>query len=57
MKKVVVINENREELEWTVDGAFIFIGRIRPGTEFIKNQLRQMKKSIIVNEKLETNVS
>lgn len=57
VEKVVVTNENREELEWDVDGAFIFLGGMKPGTEFLKDLVEKDEDGyIIVNEKLETSV-
>lgn len=57
VEKVVVVDDKREELEWNVDGVFLYLGGMKPGTDFFKDALlRDEEGYIIVDDHLRTNI-
>ncbi|WP_261179382.1 NAD(P)/FAD-dependent oxidoreductase [Anaerobacillus sp. CMMVII] len=57
LEKIVVLNENHEELEWDIDGLILNVGRMKPETDFLKNSVQRDEEGyIIVDEHLRTNV-
>lgn len=57
VEKVVVVDDNREELEWNVDGVFLYLGGMKPGTDLFKEALlRDEEGYVIVDDHLRTNV-
>ena len=57
VEKIVVIDENRQEVEWNVDGVFLYLGGMKPGTDFISDVIEKDEEGyIIVDEYLRTNV-
>lgn len=57
VEKVIIVNENRDEVEWEIDGVFLYLGGMRPGTDFLMNSVaRDEEGYIIVDDHLRTNI-
>ncbi len=57
VETVVVVNNQRVEEEWNVDGVFLYLGGMKPGTDFLNNAVgRDEEGYIIVDNFLRTNI-
>jgi thioredoxin reductase (NADPH) len=57
VEKVVVVDGNREEHEWNIDGVFLYLAGMKPGTDFLKDVLpRDEEGYVIVDDHLRTNI-
>lgn len=55
VEKIVVLNDKKEEEVWEVDGIFLYLGGMRPGTDFLKDTVsRDEEGYVIVDENLRT---
>lgn len=58
VEKIVVVDDNRQEIEWNVNGVFLYLGGMKPGTDFIKDTLNRDEEGYItVDDHLRTNIS
>lgn len=54
---VKVMTAERSEENWDVDGVFLYLSGMKPGTDFLKGQLKLDEEGYVsVNESLETSV-
>ncbi|GHH97728.1 FAD-dependent oxidoreductase [Neobacillus kokaensis] len=57
VEKIVVLNDKKEEEIWSVDGVFLYLGGLKPGTEFLKGAvMRDEEGYVMVDENLRTSV-
>ncbi|HHY20658.1 MAG TPA: FAD-dependent oxidoreductase [Bacilli bacterium] len=57
VESVVIINDKREEQVWEVDGVFLYLGGMKPGTEFLRGAVDCDEEGYVnVDEQLRTNV-
>jgi thioredoxin reductase (NADPH) len=57
VEKIVILNDKKEEVNWDVDGIFLYLGGMKPGTDFLQGAVaRDEEGYIIVDEYLRTNV-
>lgn len=57
VEKIVILNDKREEETWSVDGVFLYLGGMKPGTDFLKEAVNRDEEGyIVVDENLRTNI-
>lgn len=57
VESVVIIDDKREEQVWEVDGVFLYLGGMKPGTEFLRGAVECDEDGYVnVDEQLRTNV-
>jgi thioredoxin reductase (NADPH) len=57
VEKLVILNDKKEEVSWEVDGIFLYLGGMKPGTDFLQGAvIRDEEGYVIVDEYLRTNV-
>lgn len=57
VEKIVVLNDKREEEIWAVDGVFLYLGGLKPGTDFLKDAVKRDEEGYVaVDENLRTSV-
>ena len=57
VEKIVVLNDQKEEEIWSVDGVFLYLGGLKPGTDFLSGAvMRDEEGYVMVDENLRTNV-
>jgi len=57
VEKIVILNDKREEEIWTIDGIFLYLGGMKPGTDFLKGTVMRDKEGyVMVDDLLRTNV-
>ncbi|MFK9089907.1 FAD-dependent oxidoreductase [Bacillus salipaludis] len=57
VEKIVILNDRKEEQEWNVDGIFLYLGGMKPGTDFLKGAvIRDEEGYVMVDDLLRTNV-
>lgn len=57
VEKITVLTDKKEEEVWEVDGIFLYLGGMKPGTDFLNDAVaRDEEGYIIVDENLRTNV-
>lgn len=57
VNQVVVINDKKEQETFDVDGVFLYLAGMKPGTDFLKDAVeRDSEGYVIVDEYLRTNV-
>lgn len=55
VEKIVILNDKREEEIWAVDGVFLYLGGLKPGTDFLKSSvIRDEEGYVVVDELLRT---
>lgn len=55
--KIIIQDDNRETQEWKVDGVFLYMAGLKPGTDFLKDAVERDEEGyVIVDEYLRTNV-
>jgi len=57
VERVVVQNDLRETATWEIDGVFLYLAGLKPGTDFLKDAVaRDEEGYVIVDDELQTNV-
>ncbi|MEH7354543.1 FAD-dependent oxidoreductase [Neobacillus drentensis] len=57
VEKIVILNDKKEEQEWHVDGVFLYLGGMKPGTDFLKDAVKRDEEGyVVVDDHLRTNV-
>ncbi|MBY0122227.1 FAD-dependent oxidoreductase [Bacillus sp. S/N-304-OC-R1] len=57
VEKIVILNDKKEEETWEVDGVFLYLGGMKPGTDFLQNAvIRDAEGYVLVDDHLRTNV-
>lgn len=57
VEQVVILNDRREEEVWTVDGVFLYLAGMKPGTDFLGEQVQRDEEGyVVVDEYLRTSV-
>lgn len=57
VEKITVLDDQKQEQVWEVDGVFLYLGGMKPGTDFLGNAIaREEEGYVIVDENLRTNV-
>lgn len=57
VEKIVILNDKKEMENWEVDGIFLYLGGMKPGTDFLNGAvLRDEEGYVIVDDHLRTNV-
>lgn len=57
VEQVVILDEQRKEHTWDVDGVFLYLAGLKPGTDFLAGQVeRDSEGYVIVNDQMETSV-
>lgn len=57
VERIIIRDDQQQELTWDVDGVFLYLGGMKPGTDFLKNNvMRDEEGYILVDEQLSTNV-
>lgn len=57
VEKMIILNDKREEETWEVDGVFLYLGGMKPGTDFLQNAvIRDEEGYVIVDDHLRTNI-
>ncbi|WP_134701812.1 FAD-dependent oxidoreductase [Ammoniphilus sp. YIM 78166] len=57
VEKLVIVDDSKNEKEWTVDGVFLYLAGMKPGTDFLKNAVdRDDEGYINVDTHLRTSV-
>jgi thioredoxin reductase (NADPH) len=55
--KMVVLTDKKEEEIWEIDGVFLYLGGMKPGTDFLNGSvLRDEEGYVVVDDLLHTNV-
>lgn len=57
VEKITVLTDKREVEEWDVDGVFLYLGGMKPGTDFLKGAVDIDEEGyVVVDENLQTSV-
>lgn len=57
VEKVVIQDDQRKQQEWEIDGVFLYLSGLKPGTDFLKDQVaRDAEGYIVVDDQLKTSV-
>lgn len=57
VEKIVILTDKKEEQVWEIDGVFLYLGGMKPGTDFLKGSvIRDEEGYVMVDELLRTNV-
>lgn len=57
VEKIVILDDQKAEQTWDVDGVFLYLGGMMPGTDFLKDAVKRDDEGyIIVDDYLRTNV-
>ena len=57
VERVVVLTDKKEEQIWEVDGVFLYLGGMKPGTDFLKDSVRRDEEGyVVVDDLLRTNI-
>lgn len=57
VEKIIIVDDQKSEQTWDVDGVFLYLGGMMPGTDFLKDAVnRDDEGYIIVDDYLRTNV-
>jgi len=57
VERVVIQNDRRETETWDVDGVFLFLSGMKPGTDFLKDAVKRDEEGyVVVDGELRTNV-
>jgi thioredoxin reductase (NADPH) len=55
VERIVVLNDQREEEVWEVDGIFLYLAGMKPGTDFLGNAVERDEEGyVVVDEYLRT---
>ncbi|MDR6121934.1 thioredoxin reductase (NADPH) [Bacillus sp. SLBN-46] len=57
VEKIVVLTDKKDEQAWDVDGIFLYLGGMKPGTDFLNGAvMRDEEGYVVVDEYLRTNI-
>lgn len=57
VEKMMILTDKKEEQMWEVDGVFLYLGGMKPGTDFLKGSvMRDDEGYVLVDDFLRTNV-
>lgn len=57
VEKLIIRDADKNEGEWPVDGVFLYLAGLKPGTDFLKDAVKRDDEGyIVVDEALRTNV-
>ncbi|CAB3389501.1 FAD-dependent oxidoreductase [Kyrpidia spormannii] len=57
VERIVVLDGERREQTWEVDGVFLYLAGMKPGTDFLMDQVERDEEGyVVVDEQLRTNV-
>lgn len=57
MEGILVRDDKRETMTWHVDGVFLYMAGMKPGTDFLKDSVNRDEEGyVIVNDILQTNI-
>ncbi|WP_318507719.1 FAD-dependent oxidoreductase [Bacillus sp. T3] len=57
VEKIVLLDDQKTEQTWDVDGVFLYLGGMKPGTDFLKDAVKRDEEGyILVDDLLRTNV-
>ena len=57
VERVVIVNDKREEEGWEVDGVFLYLAGMKPGTDFLGDAVQRDEEGyVVVDEYLRTSV-
>lgn len=57
VEKIIVLDDQKQEQAWEIDGVFIYLGGIKPGTDFLGTAVERDEEGyMIVDEHMRTNV-
>ncbi|WML59320.1 FAD-dependent oxidoreductase [Neobacillus sp. PS2-9] len=57
VEKIVILTDKKEEQVWAVDGIFLYLGGMKPGTDFLNGAvMRDEEGYVVVDEYLRTNI-
>lgn len=57
VEKLVILDNNKTEQIWDVDGVFLYLGGMKPGTDFLKDAVKRDEEGyIMVDDLLRTSV-
>lgn len=57
VEKIVLLDDQKAEQTWDVDGVFLYLGGMKPGTDFLKDAVKRDEEGyILVDDLLRTNV-
>lgn len=55
--KIMILTDKKEEQVWEVDGVFLYLGGMKPGTDFLKGSvMRDDEGYVMVDDLLRTNI-
>lgn len=58
VERVVVQNDQREQLTWAIDGVFLYLAGMKPGTDFLKDAVKRDEEGYVaVDEVMQTSVA
>jgi thioredoxin reductase (NADPH) len=57
VERIIIQDDERKEHTWQVDGVFLYLGGMKPGTDFLKQAVEHDEEGYVrVDENLKTNV-
>jgi thioredoxin reductase (NADPH) len=57
VERIVIQNDKRETETWDIDGVFLFLAGLKPGTDFLKDAVQRDEEGYVtVDDELRTNV-
>ncbi|MCQ6275253.1 FAD-dependent oxidoreductase [Bacillus sp. V3B] len=57
VEKIVILNDKKKEQVWDIDGVFLYLGGMKPGTDFLKDAVERDEEGyVVVDQNLHTNV-
>lgn len=57
VEKLVIQDDQKNEVTWDVDGVFLYLAGMKPGTDFLKNAVQRDEEGyVVVDEYLRTSV-
>jgi len=57
VEKIVLLDDQKTEQTWDVDGVFLYLGGMKPGTDFLKDAVKRDEEGyILVDDLLRTNI-
>jgi len=52
VEKIVILNDKKEEQVWDIDGVFLYLGGLMPGTDFLKDSVARDEEGYVVVDDL-----
>ncbi|RXT04178.1 FAD-dependent oxidoreductase [Ammoniphilus sp. CFH 90114] len=57
VEKLIIQDDQKNEVTWEVDGVFLYLAGMKPGTDFLKNAVERDEEGyVVVDENLRTSV-